>query len=185
MSGDADVTVLQTAATQRQEQEARDLRNVLSRFATGVTVLTTGGVNTHGMTANSFTSVSLRPPLVLTCVARTALMHEYIQGAKSYGVSVLGTDQERLARYFADRRRPGGIDQFDVTDWFPGPHTGAPLLVNSVAWMECALVAAYDGGDHSVFVGRVLHMGRETFNGPLLFCDGQFHHLDAPVAKSA
>jgi flavin reductase (DIM6/NTAB) family NADH-FMN oxidoreductase RutF len=181
MTGERDVTSLQA---QRQEQDARELRNVLSRFATGVTVLSTGGNNAHGMTANSFTSVSLRPPFVLTCVARTALMHANILATRSYGVSVLGAHQERLGRYFADRRRPSGIDQFDVTDWFPGPNTGVPMLADSLAWLECELVESYDGGDHSVFLGQVLGMGRES-GAPLLFCDGQFQQLVAAPARSA
>jgi flavin reductase (DIM6/NTAB) family NADH-FMN oxidoreductase RutF len=170
---------------QRREHDARELRNVLGRFATGVTVLSTGGDNAHGMTANSFTSVSLLPPLVLTCVARTAVMHARIEATRSFGVTVLGSHQERLARYFADRRRPNGIEQFDVTEWFPGPHTGVPLLVDSLAWLECELVATYDGGDHSVFLGHVLGMGREFVGTPLLFCDGQFDQLASPPAKSA
>ncbi|HKN99211.1 MAG TPA: flavin reductase family protein, partial [Pseudonocardiaceae bacterium] len=108
----------------------------MSRFATGITVLTAGGEHGHGMTANAFTSVSLRPPLVLCCVAESARMHTAITTATSFGVSVLGADQEGLARYFADRRRPYGVAQFDSTEWLPGPRTGAPVLVNSLAWME-------------------------------------------------
>jgi flavin reductase (DIM6/NTAB) family NADH-FMN oxidoreductase RutF len=163
----------------------RSLRSVLGRFGTGVTVLSVGGVNCHGMTANSFTSVSLDPPLVLACVAKSALMHAAILTAKSYGVSILGAHQERLGRYFADRRRPAGIDQFDVTDWFPGTFSGAPLLVGSLAWLECELVHVYDGGDHSIFVGRVLDMGRNTGGGALFFYDGDFHHGEPAAARSA
>jgi flavin reductase (DIM6/NTAB) family NADH-FMN oxidoreductase RutF len=137
------------------------------------------------MTANSFTSVSLDPPLVLACVGKSALMHAAIVAARSYGVSILGAHQERLARYFADRRRPSGIDQFDVTDWFPGTYTGAPILVSSLAWLECELVEAYDGGDHSIFVGRVLDMGRETGGGGLFFFEGDFHHMLPPSVRSA
>lgn len=182
MTGEADVTRLPAV---RPIPDIRELRGVLGRFATGVTVLSTGGANCHGMTANSFTSVSLDPPLVLTCVARTALMHAAILGARSYGVSVLGAHQERLARYFADRRRPTGVEQFDATDWFPGPHTGAPLLVESLAWLECAVEEVYAGGDHSVFLGRVLAAGRKPGRGTLLFCDGEFHHLAPLAARSA
>lgn len=179
MSGDGGVTTL------RREHDVTALRGVLGRFATGVTVLSAGGEHSHGMTANSFTSLSLDPPLVLVCVARTALMHAAILAARSYGVSVLGAHQERLARYFADRRRPLGIEQFDVTDWFPGRYTGAPLLVDSLAWLECQLVSAYEGGDHSVFVGRVLDMGRSTGGQALLFSEGGFHHVLPAAANSA
>lgn len=190
MSGNARIARLPTAHSlaepaQRREQDARTMRNVMGRFATGVTVLSVGGEHSHGMTANSITSVSLDPPLVLACVARTAVMHAAILAARSYGVSVLGAHQERLARYFADRRRPSGIEQFDATDWFPGTYTGAPLLVDSLAWLECELVDAYDGGDHSVFLGRVLDMGRNPGGGALLFFEGGFHRTLPPAARSA
>src|SRR5256885_7444561 len=84
------------------------LREVMSQFATGITVITAGGEHAHGMTANAFTSVSLEPPLVLCCVARTARIHESILRARTFAVSVLDATQMNLARYFADRNRPRG-----------------------------------------------------------------------------
>src|SRR6266511_1971378 len=90
------------------------LREVMSQFATGITVLTAAGDCGHGMTANAFTSVSLDPPLVLCCVARPARFHESVLCAGSFGVSFLAADQESVARYFADKRRPHGPTQFDV-----------------------------------------------------------------------
>lgn len=185
MSTNERIARLPADPSHQRQENARALRSVLGRFGTGVTVLSVGGVNCHGMTANSFTSVSLDPPLVLACVGKSALMHAAILAAGSYGVSVLGAHQERLARYFADRRRPAGIDQFDVTDWFAGTFSGAPLLVGSLAWLECQLVHVYDGGDHSIFVGRVLDMGRDSTDGALFFFDGEFHHVVPPSARSA
>jgi flavin reductase len=176
---------LPAAPPHRQGQDGVSLRSVLGRFGTGVTVLTVGGTNTHGMTANSFTSVSLDPPLVLACVAKSALMHDAILEARSYAVSILGAHQERLARYFADRRRPKGVDQFDVTDWFPGTFSNAPLLVGSLAWLECRLAEVHDAGDHSIFVGQVLDMGRDEAGGGLMFFDGNFHQMAPPSARSA
>lgn len=182
MADEADVTRLPTIVP---KPDQRELRSVLGRFGTGVVVLSTGGDHCHGMTANSFTSVSLDPPLVLTCVARTAQMHAAILDARSYGVSVLGAHQERLAKYFADRRRPKGIEQFHATKWSRGPHTGAPLLVESLAWLECELVDVYAGGDHSVFLGRVLAAGRNDGGGTLVFYEGAFHRLTPLAARSA
>jgi flavin reductase (DIM6/NTAB) family NADH-FMN oxidoreductase RutF len=179
------ITRLPAGPARQRPQDAGSLRSVLGRFGTGVTVLSVGGTSCHGMTANSFTSVSLEPPLVLACVAKSASMHAAILAARSYGVSILGSHQERLARYFADRRRPSGVDQFDVTDWFPGAYSGAPLLVDSLAWLDCELVEAYDGGDHSIFVGRVLDMGRDAGGGALFFFEGDFHHMAPPAARSA
>ncbi|NKE63710.1 flavin reductase family protein [Lentzea sp. PSKA42] len=146
----------------------------MARFATGVTVLTASGERCHGMTANAFTSVSLEPPLVLCCVARTARMHAAITTARCFGISVLGADQDELARYFADRRRPGGAAQFDVVDWTPGPHTAAPLLSGALAWLECELTASYEGGDHSIFLGRVLSARRGAGTRALVFYGGAY-----------
>ncbi|MEU5692901.1 flavin reductase family protein [Actinosynnema sp. NPDC020468] len=153
-------------------------RQVMSRFATGVVVLTVGGEHVHGMTANSFTSVSLRPPLVLCCVAHSAAMHGALVAERRFGVSVLAADQQHLARYFADRTRPRGSAQFEPTDWWPGPRTGAPLLSNSLAWLECELTDAHRAGDHSVFVGAVLSTVRGADRDGLLFLDGAFRRVE-------
>lgn len=163
------------------------LREVMSQFATGVTVLTAGGERGHGMTANAFSSVSLDPPMALCCVARPARIHEAILTTRSFGVSLLAADQQQLARYFADRTRPQGMAQFDAVDWVPGPHTGAPLLVGALAWLECALSEVYHGGDHSIFLGKVLTSSRGTDRNALLFFAGAYHQLTPPArpAKSA
>jgi flavin reductase len=153
------------------------LREAMAQFATGITVLTTPGEKCHGMTANAFSSVSLDPPLVLCCVSRTARMHAAISDSRHFAVSMLAAGQEGLARDFADRRRPGGPAQFDAVDWVPGPHTGAPLLTGSLAWLECELVNAFDGGDHSVFIGRVLSSRRSVGRQALVFFSGAFHRV--------
>jgi flavin reductase len=151
-----------------------EMRSTMSLFATGVVVLTVGGEHIHGMTANSFSSVSLRPPLVLCCVAKTAIMHRAIRTAGHFATSVLRADQESYARYFAHRDRPLGRAQFDVGAWRPGSHTGAPLLRDCLAWVECSLSDAYEAGDHSVFIGEVLGSGRTDGAGGLLFFDGGY-----------
>jgi flavin reductase (DIM6/NTAB) family NADH-FMN oxidoreductase RutF len=158
--------------------ERRELREVLGRFATGVTVVTAGATVPHGMTANSFTSVSLEPPLVLVCVLREAAMHTTIVEGKAFAVSVLAADQEKEARYFADRGRPRDEREFAVVDASPGRHTGAPVLAGALAWMECRLAAVYDGGDHSIFLGEVVDLGRGPGAEALLFYGGGFHRLE-------
>src|SRR5262249_51131706 len=99
------------------------LRTVLGQFATGVTVLTAGLDNPQGMTANSFTSVSLSPPLVLVCVNKSAAIHQTVLDCQSFAVSVLAASQEHVARHFADHSRPRGLGEFNVTGWSPGPQT--------------------------------------------------------------
>ena len=150
------------------------LREVMSRFATGVLVLTVGGDRIHGMTANAFSSVSLDPPTVLCCVAHSAVMHRAMAEERRFAVSVMGADQEPLARYFADKERPLGPAQFDRVDWLPGPRTRAPLLTGALAWLECEVQDTYVSGDHSIFTGRVLSSLRGVDRDGLLFFRGRF-----------
>lgn len=162
----------------RPTQDRGELRGVLGRFATGVTVLTAGRTAPRGMTANSFTSVSLDPAVILVCVLRTAAVHETILAEQAFAVSVLSGTQEKAARHFADRHRPRGAQEFEAVETVPGRFTGAPVLVGAQAWLECELTAEYDGGDHSIFLGSVLDIGRGPADDPLLYFAGGFHRLD-------
>ncbi|WP_326552323.1 flavin reductase family protein [Micromonospora sp. NBC_01813] len=154
-----------------------ELRQVLGTFATGVTVVTVGGNQPHGMTANSFASVSLDPPLVLVCVGRQAVMHDSLVSAGAFAVSVLAADQEKIARHFANKWRPLGAAQFDDVEWRPGRLTGAPLIGQALAHFECELWRTYDGGDHSIFAGQLLSAQRFGAEDPLLFLRGRFRQL--------
>jgi len=158
-------------------QASTQLRDIFGMFATGVTVVTAiGPTGAHGMTANSFTSVSLRPPLVLVCVLRSARMHQAILDGRSFGVSVLSSGQRPLAQYFA-HRRPADGQEFDVVDWRPGASTAVPIIAGALAWMECRLDSVYDGGDHSIFLGAVLDLGRSADTDALLFFGGEYRRL--------
>lgn len=150
------------------------LRESMARFATGVIVLSVGGDDIHGMTANAFTSVSLEPPTVLCCIARSAVMHQALTSQKRFAVSVLGADQEDLARYFADKRRPLGPEQFQQLAWEPGAVSEAPLLHGALAWLECELTEIHESGDHSIFLGEVVNASRSPEGPGLLFFDGAF-----------
>jgi flavin reductase (DIM6/NTAB) family NADH-FMN oxidoreductase RutF len=165
-----------------QPPEAVDttvLRRAFGTFATGVTVVTVAGAEPHGMTANSFTSVSLDPPLVLVCIGHETIMHRHLEEADHFGVSVLADDQEPVARHFADRWRPLGTAQFEAVDWRPGRHTGIPLITGALALFECERWASYDSGDHTIFIGRVLSLQRREERDALLFFSGRFHRLAA------
>lgn len=155
----------------------RALRRILGVFATGVTVVTVGGQTPHGMTANSFTAVSLDPPLVLFCVEHNAVMHRALSQTANFGVSVLAAGQEPVARYFADRSRPVGTEQFASVDWQPGSRTGAPLISGAAAHFECELWRTYAGGDHTIFIGRLLTADSGLDDDALLFLRGRFHQL--------
>lgn len=161
------------------------LRRAFGTFATGVTVMTVGGAAPHGMTANSFTTVSLDPPLVLVCVSRTAIMHTCLANAGHFGVSVLGRDQQDVARHFADHRRPRGAAQFDAVGWRPGRITGVPLIDKCPAGFECELWRSHDAGDHTIFVGRLLSVDQHAGEGSLLFVNGRFHGFGSASAPPA
>ncbi|WP_367136883.1 flavin reductase family protein [Saccharothrix sp. HUAS TT1] len=155
---------------------APPLRAVMSRFATGVVVLTSGGAHANAMTANAFTSLSLDPPMVLACVARTATMHRSITAARRFAVSLLSAGQEDLARRFADSSRPRGDALFSAVGVRPGPVTGAPLLEGALAWLECELDQDYRAGTHSIFVGRVVsaEFGADDATS-MVYLGGKFH----------
>ncbi|MFJ5228479.1 flavin reductase family protein [Kitasatospora sp. NPDC088391] len=155
----------------------RALRGVLGRFATGVTVLTAGRDTPCGMTANSFTSVSLDPAQVLVCVVKSAAIHAAVLAEGAFAVSVLARDQEWVARHFADRDRPRGAKEFAGIGHTRGRHTGAPVLDHVQAWLECRLGAVHEGGDHTIFVGTVLGAGRSAGTDPLLYHGGAFARL--------
>ena len=150
------------------------LRRVLGRFATGVTVVTTGSVDDpHGMTVNSFTSVSLDPPLVLICVDHRRASHERIRRAGRFAVSVLSAEQQPLSEYFA-RQRAALAD--GALKLFAG-RTGLPLIEGALAHLECRVVATFPGGDHSIFVGEVEHAAVGEGGSPLIFFEGRYHRL--------
>ncbi|MFJ8033151.1 flavin reductase family protein [Streptomyces sp. NPDC096032] len=155
---------------------AASLRDVMSQFATGVTVLSVGGDHIHAMTANAFSSVSLSPPTVLVSIDHSAVMFDELTAAGRFGVNILAAGQQSLARHFADKKRTLGLAQFDGVEWAPGEHTGAPLLAGALAWLECDVIDAHASGDHTIFVGRVLECRRGGDDGALTFFDGKFGH---------
>jgi flavin reductase (DIM6/NTAB) family NADH-FMN oxidoreductase RutF len=150
------------------------LRKTMSHFATGVVILTVGGEHIHAMTANAFSSVSLDPPSVLCSVSHSAVMHKSITASGSFAVSILGADQENLARRFADKSRTLGAIQFEGINWWSGERTGAPLLADSLAWLECELTDSHDFGDHTIFIGTVLRSGQGVDQPGLLFFKGKY-----------
>lgn len=149
-------------------------RTVLGHFATGVTVVASMNHDQPvGLSVNSFTSVSLDPPLVAFCVARESTTWPKIRGAGSFCVSVLSEDQEDLSRVFATR----GADKFAGVGWDRAP-SGAPYLLGSLAWIDCALDAEHDGGDHFIVVGRARRLEVIGDGRPLIFYRGGYGHFE-------
>jgi flavin reductase (DIM6/NTAB) family NADH-FMN oxidoreductase RutF len=153
--------------------DAAQFRQLLGRFATGVTVLTTRGDDGQpvGMTASSVASVSLDPPLLLVAVAHTNDMHHALVGAAHFAVNVLAEDQEALARRFAEVE----ANRFDGVGFREGRH-GVPLIDGVLAHIECAKQAAVPGGDHTVFFGLVTG-GEVSERRPLLYYRGGYAGL--------
>ena len=157
-------------AGSRSEESARRFRDVLGRFCTGVTVVTSmSGGQPVGMTCQSFTSVSLDPPLVLFCPAKTSRAWPQMQRAGFFCVNLLSHDQLELSNGFASK----GSDKFHGVPWRPSA-TGAPLLEGVLGWVDCTVYAVHEAGDHYVVIGRVMDLGVEEAPHPLLFYKGQY-----------
>ena len=155
--------------------DALQYRRVVGRFATGVTVVTTVlDGDCYALTANSFTSVSLDPFLVLFCPEKLARFHDAVLASGAFAVSVLAEGQEQVSRRFAARGR--ALDgQFDGVPHTCGPVTGAVLIDGSLATLECRTVSIVDAGDHSVVIGEVLGLGVPSPTGaPLLYYEGRY-----------
>ncbi len=147
-----------------------ELRRALGTFATGVTVVTTVDRDgaPRGFTANSFTSVSLDPPLILVCLAKKAASYPVFSDADSFAVNILSEDQKPVSAAFAS---PTG-DRFASVAW-SGRATGCPVFEDVVAWLDCRTHEVVDGGDHGIFIGRVVDYDY-TASSPLGFCRGAY-----------
>lgn len=153
--------------------DSATFRSVLGRFATGVTVVTArdaDGVD-HGMTASAFCSLSLEPPLVLVCVERSADMHPVLETAELFAVNVLSATQEPVSRRFAEKIG----NRFDGIGYTRGT-TGVVILDEVHAYLECAKKASCAGGDHTIFIGEVMHAVAND-GRPLLYYRGGYTEL--------
>jgi 3-hydroxy-9,10-secoandrosta-1,3,5(10)-triene-9,17-dione monooxygenase reductase component len=145
-------------------------RQVLGHFCTGVTVITTlDDEGPAGFTCQSFTAVSLDPPLVLFCPSKSSGTWRRIERAGRFCANVLADDQRDLARLFASR----SPDKFAGIPWSPLP-SGLPLLDGALAWVDATVETVHDAGDHHVVIGRVLGLGTAVAGPPLLFYRGRF-----------
>lgn len=147
-----------------------DLRQVLGQFATGVTVVGfEWGTERGGMTVNSFTSVSLEPPLILFCPALGTRFANAVKLADRFSVSILAQDQQELCWQFAGRGEP------NPSAWVE--RDGVAVLEGCLAWLSCRVEAVHHHGDHLVVIGEVLHYQVQRKAPPLLFFRGQYPML--------
>jgi flavin reductase (DIM6/NTAB) family NADH-FMN oxidoreductase RutF len=151
--------------------ETSEFRRILGHWVSGVAVVATRTDEGKlcGLTVNAFTSLSLNPPLVLVCVEQTADSHDCIRRAGVFTVNVLASEQERIARRFAS---------WEVDTKFEGlayheAETGAPVLAEALAWLDCRVWAEHSAGDHTIFIGQVL-AGDAREGNPLLYYRGGY-----------
>ena len=150
--------------------DAGVLRDVLGHFASGVTVVTADTADGPiGFTCQSFSSLSLDPPLVVFAPARTSRTWPKLREMGRFCVNVLAEDQTGLSTRFAQ----SGIDRFAGVHWWPS-RLGNPVLDGVVAWIDCRLWAEYDGGDHTIVAARVLELAADHGRRPLLFHRGAY-----------
>ena len=149
-------------------------RSAMSQFATGVTVITTIDEQgePHAMTANSFTSVCLDPPVVLVCVAHSTNTHEFLAKTGCFGVNILGQDQEEVGAYFAKRpeERKGGVDYS-----FSQGEDGLPVLDHAMVYMGCQIIGSHIYGDHTIYLGEVTEIRKTDVETPLLFFKSRWY----------
>lgn len=161
-----------------------DFRQAMGRFATGITVITTlNGENFHAITVNAFASLSLEPPLVLICIDKKAESHDLISQNQVFSVNILSETQQEISDRYAGRY-PEKRDIFDAP--YRIGNNGCPIFEDSLAWAECQLTNAYDGGDHTIYIGLVQDLGYQEILGennqeigPLLYYRSKYDHFPA------
>ncbi|HVO78728.1 MAG TPA: flavin reductase family protein [Candidatus Bathyarchaeia archaeon] len=165
------------AATRMAETAAissKEFRAALGRFSSGVTVITVDTVegDVHGMTASSFCSVSLRPPLVLVCIDHLAETYLHIRERGRFGVSILREDQDALSEFFADpERNPGAARRLDIR--YNHMKSGTPVVADTLANLDCVVVQSHAAGDHTIFVGEVKEVAVAE-GAPLVYFRGRY-----------
>ena len=160
-----------------QDAERRRLRDLMARFATGVSVVAARhGPLLAGMTANAIASISVDPPLMMASVARKAETHGAIIGSHAFAISVLAADQRELAECFAQPTSAVKLTRFCDAAWHEA-ESGSPILEGALAYFDCRLVNRFDGGDHTMFLGEIVAAGYREDAEPLLWYASAYHGL--------
>ena len=161
--------------SEEKSGDSRSFRDTMGIFATGGTVVTLESKELYGMTANAFSSLSLDPPLLLICVAKTASMHEALSETSSFAVNILGENQEGISTLFAKHGRME--EPLGGTPYHVGI-LGTPILDDCVAFAECKVRDQFPGGDHTIVVGEVVDFSsNDSSVDPLLFFKGRYRKL--------
>ena len=164
------------ADTAEAQAAARRFRDVLGRYCSGVTVVTSMSAGEPvGMTCQSFSSVSLNPPLVMICPAKTSRAWPRMRQAGFFCVNILSAEQQEISNNMATK----GAEKFDGVGWKPAP-TGAPVVDGVLGYVDCTIDTVHEAGDHYIVVGRVkeLAMGDAAGDDPILFYQGRYRTTD-------
>ncbi len=154
--------------------DTRRFRDVMGTFTTGVTIITTlENKIPHGITANSFTSVSLSPPLVMFCLGKSSTNFDAFMNSDCFAVNILTAKQDALSTHFATFEG----DRFDGLNWSTW-ETGAPILQNVISAIDCRREATHDAGDHVIMVGLVVRAEVQNQSSPLLYFKGGYETLE-------
>jgi flavin reductase (DIM6/NTAB) family NADH-FMN oxidoreductase RutF len=151
----------------------------MSRFVTGVTIVSSrDGDEIHGMTCNSFCSISIAPLTIMVSLAKNTRTERLIERAHVFAVNVLSQDQADLADRFAGRHKQSESDRFAGCEWTTAV-TGAPIFKGSQAYLDCKLLKAFDGGSHALCLGEVVAAQADESHGPLVFFQSCYLGLDS------
>ncbi|QCO55472.1 cag pathogenicity island protein Cag11 [Pseudorhodobacter turbinis] len=183
LGADTQTYLAEPAPVPMSDEEKRSLRNAFGAFPTGVTVVTTRQPDgtPRGFTANSFTSVSLDPPMLLICIAKNAYSCETFMAADHFAVNILSEDQKNVSGLFASRQP----DKFENADWYAG-HADMPVISGSLASLVCSQEKSVDAGDHIILIGRVEDYATNV-GAPLGYHGGSYFRVGAedPLVKAA
>jgi flavin reductase (DIM6/NTAB) family NADH-FMN oxidoreductase RutF len=159
--------------------ESVAFRKVMSRFVTGITVVTSRlGDEIHGMTCNAFCSISLNPLSVLVSLAKNSRTAALIEQSRVFAVNVLSEAQPHFSDRFAGRHQDKEANRFEGYEWTTAV-SGAPILKGTQAWLDCKVLNAFDGGSHTLFLGEVLAAQVDETQAPLIFYQSRYHAFDS------
>lgn len=171
MSQIADISPKSHRAVTERVTDQTALRTTFGRFVSGVTVITCGSrSDTHGMTANSFISVSLNPARALISVRKAAKMHALLESSEFFGLSILNEDQSDVSAHFAGAPNDGFEPRFEE-------RCGVPVIASSIAWMVCRRDEIVPIGDHSLFIGNLIDCDHDHDASPLIYFGGRYGQL--------
>ncbi len=159
------------------EAERRRMRDLMARFATGVSVVAARhGPLLAGMTANAIASISVDPPLMMASIGKRAETHTAIIGSHAFAISILADDQQELAECFARPTTAEKLTGFCGAAWHEA-ETGSPVLEGALAYFDCRLTERFDGGDHTMFLGEIVAAGFREDARPLLWYASSYQRL--------